>query len=240
MQGLGMTMTRASLLIVGGSKGIGQDLARLAAAERMDVCVTGRRRETLETAFDRDEGIDWLAFDVTDAASIEEALSGRAFNHLVILAGSVRPGPLRMCGAGEMIMLMKERVVGPALVIKHLHHQRPLTSVVLTSGLSTVRPQAAAGGIFSAALAGVEGLTRGLAVELAPTRVNAVRLGWIISERHQAVAGGREAFYEGLSARIPVGAVGSTEAAARLYLDLLRNDYVSGQIVVCDGALSLV
>ncbi len=227
-----------SILVVGGSKGIGRALVRHAASRGAEVTVTGRDAEKLKQTFDAEPLISVLAFDISDTDAIASALTGKCFDHVAILAGSARPGPLETAGVEEINQLLRERLVGPTQVVKALAGSRRLKSVTLTSGMSSVRPMKQAGGIFSATLSGVEGLARGLAIELAPIRVNAVRVGWVESDRHLAVEGGREAFYQKLASAIPVGHVGDPKDAAAVYYHLMRNAYINGQVIVLDGGLS--
>lgn len=232
-------MEMNSLLIVGGSKGVGRALALTAAKHGFNVTVTGRDSERLRSSFSDHSDISTLAFDVSDVTSIEAGLRDASFSHLAILAGGVRPGPLSDVDMGRVNALFQERVIGPTEVIRCVWRRGGLQSCVLTSGLGSVFPLPAAGAVFASALAAVEGMARGLAVELAPVRVNVVRLGWVVSDRHKDVPGGRDEFYRGLSERIPVGKIGTVEEAAEIYLNTLNQEYMSGHTIVFDGGLSV-
>ena len=82
-----------------------------------------------------------------------------------------------------------------------------------------------------------EGLAMGLARDLAPVRVNAVCLGLILSEQVQGMG---EGAIKGFTANLPLPRGGTVEEAAEAYLYLMRNTYVTGQVIRVDGGGSLV
>ena len=87
----------------------------------------------------------------------------------------------------------------------------------------------------------IKGLTRALAVELAPLRVNCVSPGvvrtniWANMSEEQ-----RSALYEGFGGSLLVGRAGEAEEVARTYLYLMQQGFSTGQIVVVDGGTSLI
>jgi NAD(P)-dependent dehydrogenase (short-subunit alcohol dehydrogenase family) len=111
---------------------------------------------------------------------------------------------------------------------------------VLSSGSAGARPQptwTVASGICGA----TEALTRALAVELAPIRVNAVAPGVVRSELWSGMSDGdREALYAAVGAALPVGRVGEVEDVAQTIVYLLGNGYSTGSIVTVDGGTALV
>ena len=119
-------------------------------------------------------------------------------------------------------------------------HIRAGGSIVLTTGVAGARPRkgwTVAASICSA----MEGLTRALAVELAPVRVNAVSPGVVRSPFWGAMSEhDREAMYRDASARLPVGRVGEVDDIAEAYLYLMRENFSTGQVIVVDGGTVLV
>jgi NAD(P)-dependent dehydrogenase (short-subunit alcohol dehydrogenase family) len=113
-------------------------------------------------------------------------------------------------------------------------------SIVFTSGIAGARPQA--GWALGASIcSAMEGLTRALAVELAPLRVNLVSPGFVrtplwsdMSEEQ------REAMYAAAGARLPVGRVGEADDLAEAYLFLMRQGFATGQTFIVDGGGVLV
>jgi NAD(P)-dependent dehydrogenase (short-subunit alcohol dehydrogenase family) len=117
---------------------------------------------------------------------------------------------------------------------------RPGGSIVLSSGIAGTRPEP--DWTVAAAICGaLDALTRALAVELAPIRVNAVASGVVRSDLwRQMSEGDRSAMYESLSQALPVGRVGEVGDIAETFLYLMRNGYSSGTIVTVDGGSVLV
>jgi NAD(P)-dependent dehydrogenase (short-subunit alcohol dehydrogenase family) len=116
---------------------------------------------------------------------------------------------------------------------------RPGGSVSLTTGTVSARPAPGAALAAASAAAG-EGLARGLAVELAPIRVNAVRAGafrtplWDRLPEPQ-----REAVFASLAGRMLTKTVGDPGQIAAAHLYLMENDYVTGTVLTVDGGLLL-
>jgi NAD(P)-dependent dehydrogenase (short-subunit alcohol dehydrogenase family) len=106
---------------------------------------------------------------------------------------------------------------------------------VFTSGTAGTRPGpgwAVAASILSA----MEGLTRGLAMELAPVRVNIVAAGVVKTPMWRDMPEeAREALYASEAKRLPVGHVAEPAEIAQGYLYLMRQTYVTGQTLYIDG-----
>jgi NAD(P)-dependent dehydrogenase (short-subunit alcohol dehydrogenase family) len=111
---------------------------------------------------------------------------------------------------------------------------------VLTSGLAAHRPQA--GWALGASIcAAMEGLTRALAVELAPIRVNLVCPGFVKTPLWgDMTEAEREALYRQVEQRLLAGHVGEPAEIAEAYLYAMRQTYGTGQVIVVDGGGSLV
>ena len=112
---------------------------------------------------------------------------------------------------------------------------RPGGSIVFTSGIAGQRPRA--GWAFGASIcSAMEGLTRALAVELAPIRVNIVSPGVVKTPLWAAMPeADREALYRQMAEKLLVGHVGEPEEIAEAYLYLMRQTYGTGQVIVVDG-----
>jgi len=111
---------------------------------------------------------------------------------------------------------------------------------VLTTGIAGQRPQK--GWVIAASVCGtIEALTRALAVELAPIRVNAVSPGVVRTNLWQSMSEPeRERLYESVVKSLPVGRVGEAHDVAQAYLFLMQAGYSTGQTVVIDGGRVLV
>jgi NAD(P)-dependent dehydrogenase (short-subunit alcohol dehydrogenase family) len=113
-------------------------------------------------------------------------------------------------------------------------------SVVLTTGVAGQRPQK--GWVIAASVCGtIEALTRALALELAPIRVNAVSPGVVRTNLWQNMtAAEREGLYESVGRSLPVGRVGEAHDIAQAYLFLMQEEFSTGQTLVVDGGTVLV
>jgi NAD(P)-dependent dehydrogenase (short-subunit alcohol dehydrogenase family) len=113
-------------------------------------------------------------------------------------------------------------------------------SIVLTTGIAGQRPQK--GWVIAASVCGtIEALTRALAVELAPIRVNAVSPGVVRTNLWQSMsAPERERLFESVGKSLPVGRVGEAHEIAQAYLFLMQEGFSTGQTVVADGGTVLV
>jgi NAD(P)-dependent dehydrogenase (short-subunit alcohol dehydrogenase family) len=119
-------------------------------------------------------------------------------------------------------------------------HIRKDGSIVLTTGIAGQRPQK--GWVIAASVCGtIEALTRALAVELAPIRVNAVSPGVVRTNLWQTMsAPERERLFESVGNSLPVGRVGEAPEIAQAYLFLMQEGFATGQIIVVDGGTLLV
>lgn len=234
-----MDMDGQHVVIVGGSSGMGLATAKAAAAAGARVTIASSRRDRLDAALaelpDRAAG---AVLDVRNEAQVAAALDQAAeFDHLIFTAGdSFTPHPLAELEMADARAILDVRFWGAVTVIKHaLPRLRPNGSIALTTGTVGQRPMP--GAALAAAGAGAaEALVRGLAVELAPVRVNAVRAGAFRTPMWDRVPEPqRDAVFARLAQGTLVGAVGEPEQIALSHLYLMRNDYVTGTVLGVDG-----
>lgn len=114
-------------------------------------------------------------------------------------------------------------------------HLPPDGSITLTSGTAEARP--GAGWALAAAVCGaMNGLTRALAVELAPVRVNAVAPGVVRSPLWAGMPeADQEAMYEQTAQRLPLGRVGEVDDIALAYLYCMEQTFGTGVVLTVDG-----
>lgn len=233
-----MRLKDSRVVIIGGTSGFGAAAAHAAAAEGAAVIVASRRAGRIaETG----AGAGSIAGEQIDARRPEDlaALFQRVgpFDHLIYTAGeSLLLGELaatdleaarrffdvRLWGA-----MAAARAAAPAI--------RAGGSITLASGIASTRPLPG-WSIVATVLAAVEGLTRALAVELAPLRVNAVRAGVARTALWDDMdPEARTAMYDGVGAGLPVGRVGQAKEIADALLFLACNRFVTGEILTVDG-----
>ena len=152
----------------------------------------------------------------------------------------MRPQPLADLALDAARELFEVRFWGTVAAVKHAARRiRPGGSIVLTSGTVAVRPAPGAA-LAASAAAATEGLTRGLAAELAPIRVNAVRPGAIRTPMWDAVPEPqRAALFTTLAGRTLTKSVGEADQIAAAHLYLMENRFVTGTVLTVDGGAIL-
>jgi NAD(P)-dependent dehydrogenase (short-subunit alcohol dehydrogenase family) len=238
-----MTLNGKRIVVLGGSSGIGLATAQAAAREGASVVIVSSSQARVDEAVAKLPGAEGHAVDLTDAAAVE-ALFVRvgAFDHLVFTAGeTLQLGSLATTDLTTARRFFDLRYWGAYLAAKHgSGNIRPGGSIVFTSGLAGQRPHA--GWALGASIcSAMEGLTRALAVELAPIRVNIVCPGVVKTPLWaEMTEADRDALYQQMGAKLLVGHVGEAEEVAESYLYLMRQTYGTGQVIVADGGGALV
>jgi len=232
------------VVVLGGSSGIGLATARAAAARGATVIVTSRSRERAEKAAKeigsdaRGEGAN-LANEDETRAFFERV---GALDHLVYTAGDeLVLSPVAKLDLAAARQAFEVRVFGALVAAKHgAARIRPGGSIVLTHGIAGARPSAG-WSVGSSVCGAVESLTRALAVELAPIRVNAVSPGFVRTPLWNPIPElQREALFRDAGGKLLTGRVGEAPEIAEAYCFLMENPFTTGQTVIVDGGGVLV
>ena len=239
-----MLLENRIAVVTGGARGIGAATASLFRSEgaRVEVWDTGGEHP----AAGDDEGIVCRAVDVSDTGSVEGALEeliSRAGvpDILVNNAGIISDGFASELSDEDWSRVIEVNLTGTFIpcraLIPHLR-ERGCGTITNTSSISALGNRGQSN--YAASKAGVIGLTRTLAQELAndSVRVNCVAPGAIETEMFDAVP---EKVKEKFIRRIPLGRLGSPVDVARLHLFLASDEasYMTGQTVFCDGGITL-
>jgi NAD(P)-dependent dehydrogenase (short-subunit alcohol dehydrogenase family) len=238
-----MTLKDKRIVVLGGTSGIGLAVAGAAAKDGAQVLVASRDearvRQALTTLPTSAEG---RTLDLSNAAAIEAFFEAVGpFDHLVYTAGeSLKLSPFE----GDIASarhFFEVRYWGAVMAARSGRRQiRAGGSIVFTSGIAGARPGpgwSVAASICSA----MEGLTRALAVELAPIRVNIVSPGVVKTPLWREMPEeARESLYASEAGRLPVGHVADPQEIAEGYLYLMRQTFATGQTLVIDGGALLV
>ncbi|WP_322013870.1 SDR family oxidoreductase [Paraburkholderia sp. J12] len=224
------------LLVIGGSSGIGLATARRAAAEGAQVTIASRSGERLRSALaDLPEGVRAAQLDVLDEAAVERYFDDEAeWDHVVVSGAETPMGAVRVLPLDAAELAMRSKFWGAYFVARAAKIPRH-GSLTLVSGILSTRPRPATG-LQSAINAALESLGRGLALELAPVRVNTVSPGIIATPLWDAMdPAEREAMYARQTHRLPVGRVGTPEDVAAAILFVSSNGFATGTTVHVDG-----
>lgn len=243
--------SEGAIVVTGAASGIGRAIARELADPRRPVALVGRDVTTLQTAAVDISRMGCLAqaypLDVRDRSALERmAADVRArwgdIGGVVANAGVFEGG-----AAATMPQAVWETVIGTNLTGAWLtvraclpHLRRPGGSIVLTASILAVvsGPGRAA---YSASKAGLIGLARGLAMDLAREgiRVNAISPGSIDTPLMWPNGVPSRAEADAWSARVPLARVGTPQEVARVVRFLLSDDaaYMTGTNIVVDGGV---
>ncbi|MEI4472183.1 SDR family oxidoreductase [Frigidibacter sp. MR17.24] len=236
-----MSLTDHRILVVGGSSGIGFGVAEAALAAGARVTIASRSGDKVAAAVARLGGrAEGVTLDTGNCAMLAEHFAGRdAYDHVFCSAARTKVAAVRDLPLEDAYNSVDSKFWG-AYRLARAARIRDGGSLTLTSGFLSVRPKAGAA-IQGAINAGIEGLTRGLALEFAPVRVNCVSPGLVETEMYQTLDGdGRRAMFDGAAAKLPVGRVGQPAHIAIQALAFMTNPYMTGSTVFVEGGGALV
>lgn len=231
-----MTLEGKSVLVVGGSSGIGFGVADAALKAGAKITIASRSPTKVEAAVAKlGAAAEGATLDTGDADALEQFFAARpAFDHVFCSAASTRVSAVRELPLEDAYGSFNSKFWG-AYRLARAAKIADGGSLTLTSGFLSVRPKAGAA-IQGAINGALESLTRGLALEFAPVRVNCVSPGLIKTEMYDSLAGdGRKAMFEGAAEKLPVGQVGTPDHVAIQALAFMTNAYMTGATVYVDG-----
>ncbi|RJQ76743.1 SDR family oxidoreductase [Pseudonocardiaceae bacterium YIM PH 21723] len=229
-----------TVLIIGRASGIARAITLAAREAGATVVVAGRDAEALAAGYDSEFRAEQV--DLTDEASIA-ALAERlgTVDHVVSTASARARGALGDLRHDTVLASFDVKVIGPILLAKHLAPRMPGDgSFVFFSGASArkVMPGMLAVGATNAA---VDAVTRGLAVELAPLRVNAVSPGTIDTGAYDGLGAQRKAeLFAAREATSPAGRIGTSGDIADAVIFALTSTFLTGMTLGIDGGEALV
>ena len=241
-----MTNTESSLVgtrvVLLGGGGISREIARRAVEDGAAVFFGSRSLDAARsfTATLGDQATP-IRVDLTDEVSIAAlAESVGEADHVVSAAASPANGPIAGLDREAILRAFDAKVFGPMLLAKHFRDRfRPGGSLLLFSGVVAWRP-APERVVMGTANGAVDFLTRALAVELAPVRVNAISPGITDSGSWDSLGDARDAFFTATAERVPARRVGTTVDLARASIAALTNPFMTGTTLHVDGGGRLV
>lgn len=240
-----MSLRTQRVVVIGGTSGIGFAVAQAALAEGASVAVGSSSPAKVEAARGRLPDAQAFAIDVKDEASVAAFFEQvGALDHLVFTAGdwgSFGGGPIDKLDVAGAASAFAVRFWGAITAVKHAAGRiREGGSITLTDGM--IAHRARKGAAISSAMAGaVEHLTRALAVDLAPVRVNAVCPGLIKTEVWNAIPEElRQERWQRATRRLPVSRIGLPSEVAEAYLYLMRAGYTTAQVLRVDGGQTAI
>ena len=232
-----------TVVLIGGSAGIGLETARLARAEGADVVITGRNPSRLKEAALAVGARTTAAFDVNDTASVKrffEDLPG-PIDHVLVTGPGPHYVPLLEMSADDVREALAGHVVVALDVARNAAPKmRPGGTLVFLGGTGGRRISRELG-LFSAATAVLPPFAAALALQLAPVRVNLIAAGFVDTPLSASLLGeGLDARREELRSTLPIGRVVGPADVAALAVHLMTNTAVTGATYDIDGGQQFV
>lgn len=239
---MGSTLDGKRVLVVGRGSGMARAIVLAARGEGARVFVAGRSPRKLAEAYRGEDGVTAEAVDITDDATIE-ALAARLgqVDHVVSTASARARGLLGALDREALLTSFDTKVIGPAMLAKHFAERIANGgSLTLFSGVAAFKPVVGYLGV-AATNGAVDFLTRSLALEMAPTRVNAISPGVVDTGIWDSLgAEGKQAYFEDLRARNPARRIGTVDDIASAVLFAMTNTFLTGVTLRVDGGEPLI
>src|SRR5471032_1147335 len=229
-----MLLAGKKVVVVGGSSGIGLATAEMAKKEGAEVVIASRNAERVKVAAAK-VGATGITADVTNDDSVVQLFKTCGpVDHVVVSAAQLKSGPFKTVSMDDVRATMEGKFWG-AWRCARAAEIRAGGSLTLVSGFLSIRPRLNSA-IVGAANGAIESLARGLALELAPVRVNCVSPGIIDTPIRAAMPEeARRDMLAKTAASLPVGRVGVGEDIARQILAFMTIGFATGSIVYIDG-----
>jgi NAD(P)-dependent dehydrogenase (short-subunit alcohol dehydrogenase family) len=232
-----------TVVVIGGSAGIGLETARFARAEGAGVILTARDPERLERAADELGALSAAAFDATDFDRLERFFDDlpAPIDHVLVTGTGPYYAPLAEFDLDEARRDVESHLFLPIEVARNAAGRvRPGGTLLFIGGTGGRRTAPGLSSIAALTAAG-PALTRNLALELAPIRVNMIAAGFVDTPLSARLLGdGLDARRAELRETLPIGRVVGPEDVASLAVHLMTNTAVTGATYDIDGGQQLL
>lgn len=243
-----MEFQNKKVVIIGASSGMGLATASLFYQKGAHVVMIGRNENRLKEAAraiaDSGARLTLVAADMTTAAGRQTIMeASNTIDHLVVTAADLAYMPIK-----DFTVEAAEHVVQSKLLAPLFLAQAALpilakdSSITFVSGIAAERP-IPGGALTGAVNGGLNALVRGMAIELAPIRVNTVSPGWVETPMWQQIMpdeAKREEAFAAMRAKIPARRIGRPEDIAKAIEAAVTNEFMSGSTIYVDGGQRLV
>jgi NAD(P)-dependent dehydrogenase (short-subunit alcohol dehydrogenase family) len=232
-----------TIVLIGGSAGIGLETARRARSEGADVVLVGRNPDRLERAARDVEARSTAAFDADDTAALKRFFDGLPdpIDHVMVTAGGPDYAPLLEMSSAQVHHALGSHVVLALEVARHAAGKMRPGGTLLLMGGTGGRKISRELGIISVATALLPPFTAALALELAPIRVNLIAAGFVDTPLSASLLGDRlEERRKELRATLPIGRVVGPADVAALAVHIMSNTALTGATYDIDGGQQFV
>jgi NAD(P)-dependent dehydrogenase (short-subunit alcohol dehydrogenase family) len=249
-----------NVLVLGGTSGIGFAVAEAAWEFQAQVTISGTNQPKIDKKIAEMKAsnpagevskLRGFPCDLANPEMLEENLKAlldfttnkghNRVDHIVFCSGDI--GPIKPLAEVDVAYIHAKSLVrasGPIIIAKlcTLHgylNSSPSSSFTLTSGINTAKP-AKGWTVFAGVGGAVEGIARGLAVDMAPIRVNSVAPGAVHTELFEKVGGDKvEGMLKHYKERSMTKTVGRPEDVAEAYLYCMRDHFITGSLIESSG-----
>jgi NAD(P)-dependent dehydrogenase (short-subunit alcohol dehydrogenase family) len=232
-----------TVVVIGGSAGIGLETARLARAEGAEVVITGRSRKRLEAAAGEVRASRTEAFDATDLSRLERFFADlpAPIDHVLVTGPGPYYAPLAEFDFDAARRDLESHVLLPLQVARSAVGRVRAGGTLLFMGGTGGRATAPGFALIGALTAAGPAMTRNLALELAPIRVNMIAAGFVDTPLSATLLGDQlDARREQLRATLPIRRVVDPADVAALAIHLMTNTALTGATYDIDGGQQLV
>jgi len=232
-----------TVVVIGGSGGIGFETARRARAEGAKLILAARDPARLQLAADELQPLSTAAFDANDPAAIERFFSGLPgmIDHVMVTAGQPHYGRLLDMDIEQARSGLDTHLLQMLQVARSTAHKVRPGGTLLFMGGTGGRRQAIGMGVVPTVTTALPALTATLALELAPVRVNLIAAGFVDTPLSAALLGGElENRRNELRATLPIRRVVSPADVAALAVHMMTNTAITGATYDIDGGQQLV
>jgi NAD(P)-dependent dehydrogenase (short-subunit alcohol dehydrogenase family) len=232
-----------TVVVIGGSAGIGLETARRARSEGARVILTGRNSERLQLAGSELGALSTAAFDVNDPAALERFFGDLpgTIDHVMVTAGGPHYARLLEMGDEEARRAFDDHPLLMIQVARNAAHKvRPGGTLVFMGGTGGRRPSIGLG-IVPAVTAALPALTASLALELAPVRVNLIAAGFVDTPLSATLLGDDlDKRRNQLRTTLPIRRVVTPADVGSLAVHIMINTALTGATYDIDGGQQFV
>ena len=232
-----------TVIVIGGSSGIGLETARRAHAEGAKLILAGRKPEPLQRAASEVDALSTRAFDATDPAPLAQFFRDLAgpIDHVMVTAGRPYYGRLTDMDSAEASRSLSQRFLLFLDIVRNAAPKMKPGGTLIFMGDAPGRRPAVGNGAESTVAVALSALIANLALEVAPVRVNLIAAGFVNSPLSASVLGDQlENRRSQLRATLPIRRIIEPADVAALAVHIMINTALTGGTYDIDGGQQFV
>jgi len=232
-----------TVVLIGGSAGIGFETARRARSEGAEVILTGRNPDRLEQAALEVGAQGTAAFDASNPAAVQRFFQNLAgpIDHVLVTAGGPTYGPLLEMDAAQVSEALSGHIVVALEITRAAVDKMRPGGTLLFMGGTGGRRIARGTGIVPAATDALPPFVAALALEIAPVRANLIAAGFVDTPLSASLLGDQlDARRKELRETLPIGRVVGPADVAALAVHIMSNTALTGATYDIDGGQQFV